>query len=131
MQHAYPMLGRRSGSPLAAWSDAFKKHSYVVIAQLFNGQWYPWSFDFPQNNLVPGSGDGPPTLWRYIVSLIQFLIGHFRSKGLGLFAERESESDEHQNGIARLIHFVETELHALELGAETFAENILDRKSVV
>jgi uncharacterized protein with NAD-binding domain and iron-sulfur cluster len=125
MQNAYPMLGRPPGSPLATWSDAFKKHSYVVFAQSFNGKWYPWSFDFPENSLVPGKGATTPTVWEYILSLIDFLIKHFRNTGLRLHVERETESEEHQSAISRLAHFVESRLQSFEFGAETLAENIL------
>ena len=47
IQDAYAMLDRPPGAPLATWSDAFKKHGYLVIAQQFKGQWHPWGFNFP------------------------------------------------------------------------------------
>jgi uncharacterized protein with NAD-binding domain and iron-sulfur cluster len=125
MQSAYPMLDRPAGSALATWSDAFKKHSYLVIAQNFRGQWYPWRFDFPENGLLPGKGAQTPTLWEYILKLIDFLLGHFKSQGLGLAVELEVEPDEHQSVFSRLTRFVESRLQDLELKAETLAENIL------
>jgi len=125
MQNAYPMLDRPPGSPLATWTDAFKKHSYVVIAQNYNGKWYPWSFDFPENSSVPGYGAITPTLWQYILRLIDFFIKHFRDTGMKLYVERAIESDEHQSAIARLNHFVETKLAGLEIGAKTLAQNLL------
>jgi len=125
MQNAYPMLDRPPGSPLATWTDAFKKHSYVVIAQNYNVKWYPWSFDFPENSSVPGYGAITPTLWQYILRLIDFFIKHFRDTGMKLYVERAIESDEHQSAIARLNHFVETKLAGLEIGAKTLAQNLL------
>jgi uncharacterized protein with NAD-binding domain and iron-sulfur cluster len=125
MQNAYPMLDRPAGAPLATWLDAFKKHSYVVIAQNFNGQWYPWSFDFPENDFVPGKDAITPTLWEYILRVIDFLIEHFRNTGLELYVEMEIESIEHKSAIGRLAYFVESRLEKLELSAATFAENSL------
>jgi uncharacterized protein with NAD-binding domain and iron-sulfur cluster len=125
MQNAYPMLDRPPGSPLAAWTDAFKKHSYIVIAQNYNEKWYPWSFDFRENSSVPGNGAITPTLWQYILQLIDFFIEHFRNTGMKLYVESAIESDEHQSAIARLDHFVETKLAGLKIGAKTLAQNLL------
>ena len=38
------------------WSpgvDAFKKHSFIVLAQEFKGAWYPWTFNFWENGENP------------------------------------------------------------------------------
>jgi uncharacterized protein with NAD-binding domain and iron-sulfur cluster len=136
MRNAYPMLDRPPGSPLAAWTDAFKKHSYIVIAQNYNGKWYPWSFDFPENSSVPGRGAITPDLWQYLLRLIDFIIKHFRATGMKLYVESPIESDKHQSAIARLSYFVEAKLTnleifveakltGLEIGAKTLAQNLL------
>ena len=79
IQNAYATLGRPSGSPLAAWPDAFKKHGYLVIAHQFKGQWHPWEFDFPVNDRVPGRGSTLPNLWQYISLTIDFHSAAFRA----------------------------------------------------
>ena len=73
IQNAYAMLGRPAGSPLATWPDAFKKHSYLVIAHQFKVNWHPWEFDFPVNDRVPGRGSPIPNLWQYISLTIDFI----------------------------------------------------------
>ena len=44
IQSAYSTLGRAPGAPLATWSDAFKKHSYLIIAQQFRNRMVPVGF---------------------------------------------------------------------------------------
>ena len=73
IQHAYQELGREPGTPLASWTDAFKKHSYIVLAQQFKEQWYPWEFNFRENCDTPGKGDPLPTLWDHIVSTTEWI----------------------------------------------------------
>lgn len=73
MQQAYQELGRKPGAPLATWTEAFKKHNNVVVAQKFQDEWYPWEFNFPENCEVPGKGDPLPSIWDYIVTTMNWV----------------------------------------------------------
>ena len=107
IQGAYAMLGRPAGAPLATWSDAFKKHSYLIIAQRFKDQWHPWGFDFPMDDRLPGRDRGTPNLWQCIRLTIDFIRRHFEGSGMILHVEREVDSQEQQNAFSLLSQAVE------------------------
>jgi uncharacterized protein with NAD-binding domain and iron-sulfur cluster len=107
IQGAYAMLGRSPGAPLASWSDAFKKHSYLVIAQRFEDQWYPWGFDFPMNDRVPGQDRSTPNLWQCIRLTIDFILRQFEQSRMGLHVERTADSPEQRSAVSLLSHAVE------------------------
>ena len=124
IQNAYAMLGRPPGSPLAAWSDAFEKHSYFVIAHQFKDQWYPWEFDFPVNDRVPGRGSTLPNLWQYISLTIDFIVQHFERSGMNLYVERRSILT--SSGVfSRLRQTVGNKVDDLKFAGKTLAARIL------
>ena len=125
MQNAYPILNRPAGSPLATWEDALKKHSFLVIAQKFNDQWYPWNFDFPVDDAVPGKGTVTPSLWQYMTLIVDFLYRHYKSSGKNLVIHEKADSDEHQSALGRLMHTMEDAVIDAKLVGMTLAENIL------
>jgi uncharacterized protein with NAD-binding domain and iron-sulfur cluster len=125
IQNAYAMLDRPAGSPLATWSDAFKKHSYLVFAQQFKGQWHPWGFDFPIDDRVPGRGAATPNLWQCISGTIDFIIKHFERSGMTLHIERKVDSDEERSVLSRLRQTVGNRLDDLKFAGKTLAAKIL------
>ena len=125
IQNAYAMLERPAGSPLATWSDAFKKHSYLVFAQQFKGQWYPWGFDFPIDDRVPGRGAATPSLWQCISGTIDFIIKHFERSKINLHIERKVDSDEQRSVLSRLRRTVGNKLDDLKFTGKTLAAKIL------
>jgi uncharacterized protein with NAD-binding domain and iron-sulfur cluster len=102
IQSAYATLGRAAGSPLATWSDAFKKHSYLVIAQRFNEEWHPWGFDFPTDERVPGRDQSTPSLWQCIGLTIDFIVKHFERSEMDLLEEKRADSREQRDALSRL-----------------------------
>jgi uncharacterized protein with NAD-binding domain and iron-sulfur cluster len=74
MRAAYAELGRKPGEPLATWSEAFHRHSYIVLEEPFDGGLRPWSFVFPTNTLEPGVGGELPTPLAYAEMLVQWVI---------------------------------------------------------
>ena len=81
----YAEMARAPGAPLATWEDAFKKHDLVLLEENIQGAWKSWSFDFPENALVPGkSATAPlnPTLWSYVRRTIRFMHDHFSASPL-------------------------------------------------
>lgn len=67
-------------SPFTSWRDAFKPHSYIVLAENIDAQWKTWGIDFPTNDETPGVGpSGPLSPWDYLQMLLQFLWNHHRS----------------------------------------------------
>jgi uncharacterized protein with NAD-binding domain and iron-sulfur cluster len=65
----YDELARPPGAPLATWRDAFQKQSYgVVFCKLsgdsaHDGGWFPWTFELPVNDAVPGEAAELPSAW--------------------------------------------------------------------
>ena len=125
IQSAYAMLDRPAGAPLATWTDAFKKHSYLVIAQQFKGKWHPWDFDFPVDDRVPGRDPSSPTLWQYIIRTIDFIVEHFERKGMRLYIERRADSDEQRSALSRLRERFGNKVDELELFGKSLAAKIL------
>lgn len=58
IRDCYAALGRRPGQPLATWQEAFRKRSFFSLHELVDGRWRPWNIRMPENDLVPGEGDG-------------------------------------------------------------------------
>lgn len=56
LRECYAELGRDKNScPIADWTDAFDRNPYVGVADQCNdGQWRPWTADFPIDNANPG-----------------------------------------------------------------------------
>ena len=54
IKQAYTELDRKTG-PFRSWTDAFKKHSHVMIEELHQGQRKHWQVEFPGPGLAsPG-----------------------------------------------------------------------------
>lgn len=85
IRECYAELGRAPGSPLAGWEQAFKKASFVGLADRFGNDWTFWPIDFPEdarNPGDPGSQDPDWNMWHYverafelIKSLLDSLLG--------------------------------------------------------
>ena len=54
MKDTYAELARTTG-PFRTWTDAFKKHSHVVIEELDQGQRKRWQIEFPTGLREPGT----------------------------------------------------------------------------
>lgn len=54
--------------------DAFLPHSYVGAYQLFEGRATPWMVHMPTNAQVPWTGQALPSLWSYLLALVQLLL---------------------------------------------------------
>jgi uncharacterized protein with NAD-binding domain and iron-sulfur cluster len=79
MRGAYTDLGRTTG-PIQKWTDAFHKHSYVVLEENMATGFVPWTFVFPTNTDEPGSGGELPSLLAYLEMIVEwalkFVEGH-------------------------------------------------------
>ncbi len=77
MQDCYAELGRPAGSPLATWTDAFKKHSLTTMMEQVDGKWIPWSFNVATNDGVPGQGGVCLSPFNMVRRLIQWMDQSF------------------------------------------------------
>ena len=78
IQDVYKELGRPTGTPLATWEDAFKKHNFVVLEEHIDNKdakdtWRNWEFDFPENDDIPGQGGELPDIWAYIKMTLDWM----------------------------------------------------------
>lgn len=73
MKDAYEKLARQSG-PIRTWEQAFHKHSYVVLMETMQTGLEPWTFVFPENTDVPGTGSIFPTPLAYAEMAVEWLI---------------------------------------------------------
>jgi uncharacterized protein with NAD-binding domain and iron-sulfur cluster len=125
IQRAYKEMDRPKGAPLATWTDAFKKHDLIVFAQNFKDKWYPWNFDFPENDRIPGKGDPLPSLWDYLgltLGWVKQIITqpeyrqHFTT----------SNAPQHEGLLARLKEIVKDGVLDVELGTLTIADDLIN-----
>lgn len=117
MQQAYHELGRAPGTPLATWSDAFKKHSYIVLAQQFKEQWHPWELNFPENCDIPGKGTPLPTLWDYIVYTVEWIESTLLDSPYSPCARAESPAEDRKDVFAETTQHFVTKMENLVLGS--------------
>ena len=74
IRDCYAELSRKPGTPLATWTDAFKKHDFVVLEERLGDQWLHWRMHYPRNSAVPGSGDKLPAPLDYVGMTLQALV---------------------------------------------------------
>ncbi len=74
MQECYGALRTTGGSAIAEWTDAFKKHSAVMLEELVDGSWRHWPLTFPENDDVPGTGGEIPTPWEYLKLVVSWIV---------------------------------------------------------
>lgn len=76
MRAAYAEANRPASMPIRTIDEAFKPHSYIVLEEkLTDGSpWLPWSFDFPTNTDVPGTGRELPSVLAYVEMIAQWMM---------------------------------------------------------
>lgn len=120
---AYNELGRDPTAALGTWEQAFKKHSYIGVPQEIDGQMRYVMMNFPENNSVPGDGTRGPTLWDYIIELLQLMVSALEGPILGGVTPRGDDPDEAEvdaRGASSLIGALgETIEHAARTVART------------
>ena len=73
MRACYTELGRSPNDPLGTVEQAFKPQSLVALQELFNGKWLPWQFNFPSTNEFPGNKNKLPSLWDYLLMVLEWI----------------------------------------------------------
>ncbi len=126
IQRAYREIARPPGTPLATWQDAFKQHSYIVLAQEFKGEWHPWAFNFPTNDQIPGRGAPLPTLWDYIGLTIKWLNEIMADSTFHRHLQTQTGTPQHQNALQWIKNFVHDANIDITLGNLSLGEDILN-----
>ena len=90
MQDAYAEKPKAPDDPLRSWTDAFKKHSTVMVQDEIEGEWVSWPLDIPETDEVPGTGGELPSPWAYLQMVLEWLEevvgGEVRGVERGLLA---------------------------------------------
>ncbi|MFY2560230.1 NAD(P)-binding protein [Corallococcus terminator] len=73
IKQAYASLDRPAGSPLATWSDAFKPHDHLALAEEVDGRWRGWSLLFPTRPGEPGEGGEDVTWLQMMVAMVKWI----------------------------------------------------------
>ena len=73
MRECYAQLGRSPKDPLGTIEQAFKPQSLVALQEFFNDQWLPWQFNFPYTNEFPGIKDKLPSMWDYLLMVLEWI----------------------------------------------------------
>ena len=92
MRAAYEELGRTTG-PIQQWTDAFHKHSYVVLEEKMASGFVPWTFVFPTNTDEPGSGGELPSLLAYLEMIIEWALKFVEGHEVVLATEHDATLD--------------------------------------
>ncbi len=62
-----------AGGRFAGFDDAFRPRDVITFMDQVEGEWRPWTVEFPRNPQRPGEGDVIDNAWDMIVELIAFL----------------------------------------------------------
>lgn len=73
LRSCYAEWAPQPGCPFAGFEDAFKPRDVITFMDQVNGEWQPWSIEFPRNPETPGDGKVIDNAWDLIVELIGFL----------------------------------------------------------
>jgi uncharacterized protein with NAD-binding domain and iron-sulfur cluster len=71
------------GSPFQSWTDAFHQQTRLTQMEKVEGQWQPWSFNFPIKAGEPGDGvmglgkHAPPEPWDHVLHILDYLVGEY------------------------------------------------------
>lgn len=125
IQNVYGELGRPEGTPLATWEDAFKKHSYIVLAQKFKDEWLAWPLEFPTNEEIPGEGGAMPSLWDFLEMTLDWVGELIRDSAIKDHVEQHADSHEHRSVLRWLREHVRGLLDTGKFETETMAEEII------
>ncbi|MEO1399736.1 MAG: NAD(P)-binding protein [Cyanobacteria bacterium J06635_1] len=71
MKQCYDELGE--DGPFSSVEDAFHPHDLIVLENYANGEWHPWRFDFPRNDMLPWGERTPSNLWDHLVSALELI----------------------------------------------------------
>lgn len=95
MQQVYGQINRPAGTPLSVWYDpkrpedsAFLPHSFVTLAEYWDGAWSHWNVAVPLTSELPGQSAVLPNVASYLEALVQLqvelLFGpHALERGVG------------------------------------------------
>lgn len=73
MKRVYSDNQRPLQKPLSKWNEAFKPSNFVVLEDHSTGKWQHWPFDFPPNNLEPGTETDPPSVGEYMRRMLALM----------------------------------------------------------
>jgi len=84
IRQCYAELNRPPDAPLARWDCAFKKASFVGLADRYAHDWKLWTVNFPEDNRIPGTPDPRDpelTVWYYVKRAIALMVRVLESLG--------------------------------------------------
>jgi len=79
IRDVYRELDRPSDAPLATWDQAFLPHNQYSMEHAFNGEWVSWNIWLPHNPQRPGDGQPFPSIWNYVIEVIDILARIFEN----------------------------------------------------
>lgn len=84
MRAAYAALGRAPDAPLGTWQAAFKPQNFLVLTEVYKGEWNFWPLTIPTNNQEPGDPDASLflPLTSYLEMALELLLDLFRNSSL-------------------------------------------------
>ena len=105
------------------WEDAFRKQSYIGVAENFDNEWQPWMFDFPENDDIPGQGSAQPSLHDYVELLVNFLFDHAHHPRHEHRQWFKGQSEQ-KHLFAKAFHWMKSVAHHIELDLEDEARSV-------
>jgi uncharacterized protein with NAD-binding domain and iron-sulfur cluster len=102
IREAYTTLNRPSEAPLATWTDAFKPHDYISLAENIDGQWKTWDLMFPTKPGTPGDGAERLGLWNIAQDLLAWIKQWLGEIKAAHHAPPPLSSDQHPDWLHRL-----------------------------
>jgi uncharacterized protein with NAD-binding domain and iron-sulfur cluster len=125
IRQCYADNNRPPGSPLATWQEAFTGYNSVCLEENFNGVWEDWMFTLPTNKLTPGDETQMPTIYEYLMKVVDFMRerhdDYHRLKTPDVHsAIADHAQSEHMGFIRTLLHDIVKEGEELFVDAGSF-----------
>lgn len=89
LRDCYEELDRPKTSPFPTLFDALARNDSITLMEHVDGDWIPWTMDFPELPGLPGDPD-PPGIWTVVIGAIEWILTHHGK----LRTSMENERDE-------------------------------------
>ena len=66
LQGCFNELKREGGPAPSGWREAIVPQEHLVLEELVDGEWKPWTFTFPPDQSFPGDAGPPKSPWEYL-----------------------------------------------------------------
>ena len=125
VQPIYKRITNYENNPFKSWRDAFKPHNYIVLADHYNSRWTTWGFDFPENDELPGDGEGVfLSPFDYVKMILEWMLGYHAASPA---SARRADKAERDGLLGHLTAFLDSVTDGIENAAHSALKVAVNR----